>query len=234
MQLFVTDADAAAAARTLTNVQVNAAIREVTQMLYGVVALRGVPIEATLATGEPIYTTKANVMLHPQTAWLAASRAHVAWALAHVHQLLRCWARFKRASDDEALETHGCGKHVRHLEAALGTSAARAKLPSKVSASAWLATLTSEQRDRWSPRVARRNLPHGCLFGLLNMEETFWIEDDLVGSYRQLQAYNLTRASILKLNPELASGAGYGPPAPNPAQRKRIAEELKARKRARV
>lgn len=239
MQLHINHVDPAEAARTLTFAQINAALREVTQQLYGVVAARNIAISAQLPCDTAIYTTANNVAKHPQTAWDAACRAHVDWIRAHAGELLLLWADYKgvnRLDHDAVADVHGCAKHLRHLAAAL--DAGTAAIPAgAVTAEAWLATLTPKQRTDWAPRVATTNPPAGCLFGLRNMERTFWVDDDCVGSYLKLHDYNLTRPSILRLNPELKHLAGYGPAPPTAKQRAAIkAEQPKtapSRKRAR-
>ena len=95
MQLHINHVDPAEAARTLTFAQINAALREVTQQLYGIVAARNIAISAQLPCGTAIYTTANNVAKHPQTAWDAACRAHVDWIRAHAGELLLLWADYK-------------------------------------------------------------------------------------------------------------------------------------------
>ena len=87
MQLHINHVDPAEAARMLTYVEINAALREITQQLYGVVAARNIAISAQLPCGTAIYTTANNVAKHPQTAWDAACRAHVDWIRAHAGEL---------------------------------------------------------------------------------------------------------------------------------------------------
>jgi len=224
MQLHVNHTDPAEAAATLTYVQINAAIREVTQQLYGVLKHWGIPA-SPLACGTAPYTTAGNVANHPQLAWDAACQAHVDWVRAHAGALLLRWADYKgvdRTDHDAVAEVHGSAKHLRQIFATLDAHGAAVIPQGAITPAAWLASLTDAQRKRWAPRVATLNPPAGCLFGFLNMETPFWVENDCVGSYLKLHEFNCTRASILRLNPELQHMLGYGPAPPTAKQRAAI------------
>lgn len=203
MQIFLLHSNATKAADQLCEVHANSQVREALQVLVTAMSNRGVRIPGPVDCGDRglVEVFKPFSPGHPIVHWAQASRAHMRWTLQHA---LKIASNYKAAKG----KNHMCYYQLAHFAAHVEKQGWPADMPETISPEGWLRGLTSKQNENWAPRVATKNAPSGCEFGLLVMEEQHRVVDDCTASYQSYYDYKRTHQPRLQQQKRKRGDAG--------------------------
>lgn len=214
MQLFGLDTQPCRAAlKVKAWVHVNSQARETTQQLYTALHIHKHPITGCVrnrrnryvlnSKKERIIPYKPFSPFHPISLQAAASQAHFKWALKHGIKLCKLWAKKSRDG-----RKHGCLVHLRHIQFQLDKIGFPESMPKNITADEWLQKMGSEKSVMLKPRIATKNPPAGCSFGILGMEDEYYVtrrnadgafEKDWIASYNKYYEHKMTQSSVVRL-----------------------------------
>lgn len=188
MQLFVLHQCPKKAAKLLCNAHVCSQARETTQILYTLLWLWGVTPAGPVPCGDlgerDVY--KPAYVRHPCVLWAASCQKAATWVLEHAKAIVREYSR--RAGG----RRHLCEYHIKHCRSHVAQHGWPSGMPKRVAADAWLATLDDKTRAAVEWRVASKNPPKGCAFGVLAMDMVGprrGEPDDCVAAYTEYYTY---------------------------------------------
>ena len=195
-------------------VHINSQARETTQQLYTALHMHRQPITVCVQDRRKRYVLdvdnkrirpyKPFAASHPISMQAAASQAHFKWALKHAIKLCKLWAKKSRDG-----KVHGCLVHLRHIEYHLDNFGYPESMPKDITSDEWLDKMAPEKSAMLKSRIATKNPPDGCTFGILGMEDEFHvtctnpdsghIENDWMASYKKYYRHKLTHSSVVRL-----------------------------------
>ena len=123
---------------------------------------------------------------HPIVWWVAGARAHFRWALKYGLALTQQYElRFNRK--------HMCGAFLMHLQRWVDKQGFPASMPESVTPAQWLQfvktnfpTQTEAKHAEWAKRIATKQPPNGCQFGIVAIKDFEpSTPDNWVQSYRE-------------------------------------------------
>jgi hypothetical protein len=202
-----------AALRIKAWVHVNSQARETTQQLYTALHIHKHPITGCVqnrrdryvlnSKKERISPYKPFSASHPISLQAAASQAHFKWALRHAMKLCKLWAKKSRNG-----KKHMCLVHLRHIQYQLEKFGFPESMPETITSDEWLHKMGAQKSMMLKGRIATKNPPAGCSFGILGMEDEYHvtclnadgvIERDWIASYNKYYEHKLSQSSVARL-----------------------------------
>ena len=214
MQLFGLDTKPCQAALKIKAwVHVNSQARETTQQLYTALHIHKHPITGCVKNQRNRYVLNGKKQRirpykpfsasHPISLQADASQAHFKWALKHGMKLCKLWAKKSRNG-----KKHGCLVHLRHIQYQLDKFGFPESMPKHITSDEWLQKMGVKKSVKLKPRIATKNPPAGCSFGILGMEDKYYVtcpnsngvnEKDWIASYNRYYEHKLTQSSVVRL-----------------------------------
>ena len=195
-------------------VHINSQARETTQLLYTALHIHKHPITDWVrnrrnrcvidVNKSRIRPYKPFAASHPITMQVAASQAHFHWALSHALKLCKLWAKKSRDG-----KNHGCLAHLRHIQYHIDKFGLPESMPKSITSDEWLDKMGFKRSASLKLRIATKNPPTGCSFGVLGMEDEFFVtsmdsengtvEKDWTASYSRYYEYKLMQPTVARL-----------------------------------
>ena len=209
MQLFGLGEDPNQAAAEECDTHVTSQVRETLQMCT--TALRFVhkcnitgKIDCT-EWGQGMRDPYANFSQHhPVVWWVAGARTHFRWTLDHGLALA---AEFERRYGKK----HMCEAFLLHLQAWVDKHGLPESMPDTVTPEQWLGFVLESKRDEWAERIAIKQPPRGCQFGVIALKDfTTSSPGNWVESYKEYYALKRVEWANKESRPIVMTWSGNG------------------------
>lgn len=185
MQLFGLHTNPQKSAELLCDTHVISQARETIQILSTALWLRGYELTGEIDCSEYGCGVRQPYKLfgkhHPIVWWCASSRAHFEWTRRHGDALM---AEYTHRTGDKV---HMCQLFLDHLKEHTATHGLPDGMPQNECPNVFIQRVEDElgkkRAGEWLPRIAVKNPPEGCAWGMVAVDSSP-VPNDWVASYK--------------------------------------------------